>query len=369
MTERNLNVVVLGLSITSSWGNGHATTYRSLLRGLCELGHRVLFLERDRPWYAQNRDLPQIEGLRVALYDGLGELKRLHTNDVRDADLVIVGSYVPEGIQVGHWMTRTARGLTAFYDIDTPITLTQLETGHELYLSRSLVPRYGLYLSFTGGPALETIERKFGSPLARALYCAADPGLYYPQAQPARWDLAYMGTYSSDRQPALERLLLSAARERPQGEFAVVGPQYPDDVVWPDNVERIQHLAPEQHRGFYNRQRFTLNVTRAEMRRSGYSPSVRLFEAAACGTPIITDPWPGLESVFEPGRELLIAHSTADVIEYLKDLPDDERRTIGARARKRVMESHTGLQRALDLLRYVREARSDQALQNTAQAQ
>src|SRR5215207_1456914 len=168
----NLRIVILGLSITSSWGNGHATTYRGLVRELVARGHDVLFLERDVPWYAAERDLPRPPYGRKELYRDLAELRASHEGDVREADLVIVGSYVPDGVAVGEWVTRTARGSTAFYDIDTPVTLAKLARGDTEYLAPHLIPRYHLYLSFTGGPTLARLEQEYGSPLARPLYCA-----------------------------------------------------------------------------------------------------------------------------------------------------------------------------------------------------
>lgn len=350
-----LSFVVLGLSITSSWGNGHATTYRGLLRELAARGHDVLFLERDVPWYADNRDLPRPRFCRVALYDGVAELRARWVAAVREADVVIVGSYVPEGVAVGAWVTRTARGATAFYDIDTPVTLAKLARGDTEYLTPALVARYHAYLSFTGGPTLERIERDYGSPMARALYCSVDPALYYPEHAAPRWDLAYMGTYSDDRQPTLDRLLLEPARRWPRGRFAVVGPQYPPAIAWPANVEREDHLAPREHRAFYNAQRFTLNVTRADMVAAGWSPSVRLFEAAACGTPIVSDYWDGLAEVLAPEREILVARSADEALAYVREIPDAERRALGARARARVLAQHTAAHRAEELEAYALE--------------
>src|SRR5688572_11948202 len=187
-----LRIVIIGLSITSSWGNGHATTYRGLVRELSRRGHDVVFLEHDKPWYASNRDMANPPFGRTALYPGVAELKDRFANDVRSADLVIVGSYVPEGVAVGEWVVRTAGGLTAFYDIDTPVTLAKLERGDTEYLSPELIPKYGMYLSFTGGPTLRRLEREFGSPQALPLYCSVDPELYYPDPEAARrWDLGY----------------------------------------------------------------------------------------------------------------------------------------------------------------------------------
>ena len=350
-----MKFVVCGLSITSSWGNGHATTYRGLIRGLHAAGHEILFLERDVPWYAGNRDQPGMREARIELYDSLEELTGRFEQHVRAADLVIVGSFVPDGQRVGEWVTSTARGIRAFYDIDTPVTLEKLEAGDTAYLSPALIPRYDLYLSFTGGPALRTIERRYGSPMARVLYCAVDPRLYWPETGDCRWDLGYLGTYSQDRQPVLERLLLEPARCWKQGRFAVYGPMYPEEIHWPPNVAREIHLEPKLHRGFYAAQRFTLNVTRAQMAAAGYSPSVRLFEAGACGVPVISDCWEGLDALFDPGSEILIANSSEDTLSYLRDIPDSERQAIGARARARVLAGHTPACRVAQLENYCRE--------------
>ncbi|MFA7534551.1 MAG: glycosyltransferase [Desulfuromonadales bacterium] len=346
-------IVILGLSITSSWGNGHATTYRGLVRELGRRGHDVLFLERDVPWYAGNRDLPAPPGGRTVLYDGLAQLRENFAAAVRDADMVIVGSYLPQGTEVARWVLATARGVIAFYDIDTPITLAMLATGDAEYLSADLIPRFDLYLSFTGGPTLRRLEQEFGARRARSLYCSVDPEQYFPQPVATRWDFGYLGTYSADRQPPLESLLLGPARHWPEGRFVVAGAQFPLNIPWPANVERIDHLPPLRHRNFYNAQRFTLNLTRADMLRAGWSPSVRLFEAASCGTAIISDWWPGLDSLFEPGREILIAQTPEQVQGYLRDMPEAERLAIGRRGRRRILNGHTAAHRAAQLEEYL----------------
>ncbi|HEY1583399.1 MAG TPA: glycosyltransferase, partial [Chthoniobacterales bacterium] len=275
--------------------------------------------------------------------------------EVAEADCTIVGSYVPEGIEVGHWVTEICAGLTSFYDIDTPVTLARLERNDCEYLSRELIPRFDLYLSFTGGPTLNLLEYNYGARDTRPLYCSVDPGYYFPEPLRQKWDLGYLGTYSDDRQPALETLLLTPGCMLPQKQFVVAGPQYPAAVVWPANVQRIEHLPPSEHRGFYNSQRFTLNLTRADMRAAGYSPSVRLFEAAACGTPIISDRWDGLEEFFHPDSEIYLVEKAAEVVELLRDLPDEEIRTLGERARARVLAQHTAARRAAELEGYIHE--------------
>jgi spore maturation protein CgeB len=350
-----MKIVILGLSITSSWGNGHATTYRGLVSELVARGHALLFLERDQPWYASHRDLPAPPWGRSALYASLDELQQRFAAEVADADLVIVGSFVPEGEAVGDWVQRTARGLTAFYDIDTPVTLARLLRGEHDYLSPRQIAGYGLYLSFTGGPTLARLEHEWHSPCARVLYCSVDPTLYYPEPHPARWDLGYMGTYSDDRQPGVERLLLAPARQWPQGRFIVAGAQYPSSIAWPANVHYQPHLPPSEHRGFYNAQRFTLNITRDDMVRAGWSPSVRLFEAAACGTPIVSDRWPGIEELLTPGREIVLADSAADALAVLRGWGEDERLRLAERARARILSAHTAAHRAEQLEAYALE--------------
>ena len=352
-----LEIVIFGLSVTSSWGNGHATTYRALMRGLHARGHHVTFLERDLPWYEDNRDAAQFSYGDVCLYSSVRGAVRRFRKRIEDADLVIVGSYVPDGAEIGDWVLRTARGLTAFYDIDTPVTLAALERGKCDYVSARLIARYDLYLSFTGGATLRKIERRFGARHARPLYCSVDPKIHSPESRPARWDLGYIGTYSEDRQQPLEDLMLAPARQLPKSRMIVAGAQYPPEISWPKNVERIVHLAPGKHRRFYNSQRFTLNLTREQMRRAGYSPSVRLFEAAACATPIISDNWPGLETFFEPGKDVLIARTARDTVEYLHDLPEERRLSIGRNARDRILSQHTAVRRAMELESCVAELR------------
>ena len=346
-----MKLVVLGLSLSSSWGNGHATTFRALLSAFAARGHEILFLERDVPWYAAHRDLAHPDFCQLEYYSDLAGLHDWRPA-IADADAVIVGSFVPSGVEVAHFVQANARGVTAFYDIDTPVTLAKLERGDFQYLSPDIMPGFGVYLSFTGGPALAHIEDQYSSPAARALYCSADPAVYHPLDVPKRWDLSYLGTYSPDRQPTLERLLIEPARRCPDKRFVVAGPQYPDDIDWPPNVERIDHLPPNEHAQFYCASRLTLNVTRADMIAAGWSPSVRLFEAAACGTPILSDCWEGLDSLFAPGREILLAQTSADAIRALSS----EVAEIGAAARNCVLAAHTAAHRATQLETHIEEA-------------
>jgi spore maturation protein CgeB len=344
-----MKLVVLGLSLSSSWGNGHATTYRALLKAFAARGHEVLFLERDVPWYAAHRDLASSDVCRLEFYGDLRELQASWRGEVASADAVIVGSYVPEGVAVGRWTQDVATGPVAFYDIDTPVTLGKLATGDFEYLSPELIPGYDLYLSFTGGPTLRRLERGYGSPAARALYCSVDADAYRPMRTARRWELSYLGTYSADRQPTLERLLVEPARRAPELRFCVAGPQYPADIRWPDNVERIDHVPPAGHPAFYAASRYTLNVTRADMIAAGFSPSVRLFEAGACGVPVISDRWNGLDTLFAPDREIVLADGPDDVLAVLRGTPEEARQAMAEAARRRILAEHTAVHRAAEL--------------------
>ena len=344
-----LSICILGLTISSSWGNGHATVFRALTAALAARGHTVTFLEHDKPWYAAARDCPDPPGCTLHLYADQDQLERDHLRRIRDADVVLVGSYVPDGRAVIDLVQREAAGFSAFYDIDTPITLAALRDGTCEYLAAEQVAGFDAYFSFTGGRSLRILEDEYHAPVALPLYCAVDTDRYAPDPSVQRdLDLGYMGTYSDDRQPTVDSLLLTPARRLPDRRFALAGPMYPDTVQYPLNVERVEHLAPADHPRFYNRQRYTLNVTRQRMRELGHAPSVRLFEAAACGTPIISDTWPGLDELFEPSREILLAETTDDIIGYLRDVPDADRRAIGQAARQRVLTHHTAVHRAIE---------------------
>lgn len=353
-----MKIVFIGLTVSSSWGNGHATTYRGLLKELSAMGHEVYFLEHDKPWYSSNRDFSSSKEYRLEFYGSVEELKATFGSLVSSADLVVVGSYVPEGVMVSRWVLDISEGVTAFYDIDTPITLQKLDNGDEEYISKSLLSAFDLYLSFSGGEVLRLLERKYLAKNAKALYCSVDPMVYYPMELEKEFSLGYLGTYSDDRQPTVENFLVRPAKNMGKDKFVVAGPGYPEDVQWPENVDRIEHLPPQLHREFYNRQKFTLNVTRQAMIKLGYSPSVRLFEAAACGVPVISDDWKGLTDLFEEGKEIFIARSDQDVINILRETTEEDRKRIGEAARTKVLHAHTASHRAMELIDYFHELRS-----------
>lgn len=343
-----MKIVAFGLSITSAWGNGHATTFRALFEALHRRGHDILFFEKDVEWYKSNRDLPEPRFCKLRLYTNWSEVVSELRRALLDADVGLVGSYFPDGVAAIDELFESRTSVKAFYDIDTPVTIAGLrQQGHTEYLNAEQIPGFDVYFSFTGGPILTEIETRFGARSAVPLYCSFDPREYRRFTVNKRFacDLSYMGTYAPDRQAKVEELLLRAAERLPKKKFIVAGPQYPKEIKWPKNVGRIVHLNPRWHARFYSSSRLTLNVTRRDMVIAGYSPSVRLFEAAACGAAMISDNWPGLEEFFTPGREILLPIDAEDVVRHLS-LEDAELRAIGDAAQERVLAVHTSEARA-----------------------
>jgi spore maturation protein CgeB len=344
-----VKIVIYGLTITSSWGNGHATTYRSLAKALAARGHRIHFIERDVEWYRSNRDMPEPPFCSVQLYNSWRDNAPSLLEASADADAIVIGSYFPDAIRAAHELLDAGIGPLLFYDIDTPITMAHLRaSGRTEYLDTVLIPHYSAYLSFTGGPALQELEDTFGSPNAVPFYCSVDPDLYrpLPPLDIYRCDLSYLGTYAADRQPKLTRFINGTASLMTSGAFIVAGPQYPPEISWQANVQRIIHLSPREHASFYSSSRFTLNLTRADMIAAGYSPSVRLFEASACGAAILSDAWPGLDEFLTPGQEILLPQDEYEVASILRHMLEADRTRLGTRARERICSEHTSAHRA-----------------------
>ena len=341
------SLVVFGLSLSSSWGNGHAPTFRGLVRALATRGWQVTFFEKDVEWYRSNRDLPDPDFCDLRLYADWASARRDAASLVTRADAVMVGSLVSDGQAIVDWLAARERPLL-FYDIDTPITLVEFgRTGQTEYIRADQVPRCDVYFSFAGGPALVELETRWGARHAEALYCGVDTLVYRPTPAEDRFTcaLSYMGTYTADRQPSVEELLIAPARSRPAKRFVLACPQYPS-MDLPPNLSHEIHVYPRDHAAFYCSSTATLNLTRQAMRSYGWAPSTRLFEAAACGACIISDTWAGLDRLFDPDQEVLLAETRHDVLRHLEGLSAERRREIGEAARERVLRDHTYDRRA-----------------------
>lgn len=346
-----MKIVVFGLTISSSWGNGHATLWRGLARALVRRGHRFVFFEKDVPYYAGTRDLWEIPDGELVLYPDWEQVLPYARSHLADADVAMVTSYCPDAIAATRLALDSPAQLRTFYDMDTPVTLDGLRTGEGVaYLPPEGLGGFDLVLSFTGGPALAELRIRLGARRTAPLYGHVDPDVHrpVPPLEGEFADVSYLGTYAADRQAALEALFIEPARRVPERRFLIAGAQYPHDFPWTDNVFFRRHLPPAEHPAFFCSSALTVNVTRRAMARMGWCPSGRLFEAAACGVPILTDVWDGLDAFFTPGSEILTAVSSEDAIEAIS-LPRDELARIAAAARERVLYEHTSDVRAGEL--------------------
>jgi len=346
-----MRIVVFGLTISSAWGNGHATLWRGLVRALSVRGHSVRFFERDVAYYAQHRDLGVPDRFELTLYPDWPAVVAAADQALTEADVAIVTSYCPDGRAAARLLSDSPVAVKVFYDLDAPVTLSRLRRGEDVeYLPEQGLADFDLVLSFTGGRAIHELRQQLGARHVAPLYGSVDPDRHHP-SEPSgalQSDLSYLATYAPDRQAALERLFVTPARYRPDRRFLLAGAQYPSDFPWTDNIFHVPHLAPGDHPSFFSSSAFTLNVTRRAMAEMGHCPSGRLFEAAACGTPIVSDWWPGLDEFFEPGRDILIAEDADDTLAAL-ELSDHERRKIARSARERTLTCHTASVRAAEL--------------------
>jgi spore maturation protein CgeB len=343
---------VFGLSVSSSWGNGHATLWRGLIRGLDALGHTVVFFERNVPYYAAHRDLTELPGGRLILYSDWASVVPAARAELADADVAMVTSYCPDGVSAAEAVIDAELELRVFYDLDTPVTLERLRAGLPVpYIGPRGLADFDLVLSYTGGAALDALQEQLGARRVAPLYGSVDPDIHYPVPAVDRYrsDLSYLGTYAEDRQQALVSMFVETARRLPGRRFLIGGAQYPVGFPWADNIYFVRHLPPSEHPAFYSSSRLTLNVTRAAMAEMGYCPSGRLFEAAACGAPVLSDAWPGLEEFFTPGSEILVARTTDECVQAVA-IDDAELLRIGRAARERALTDHTAPRRAAELV-------------------
>jgi spore maturation protein CgeB len=354
-----VKITIFGLTISSSWGNGHATPYRAIVRALHRMGHEVQFFEKDVSYYSSRRDFETCDYCRLILYPDWPQVRRFALETANESDAVITASYLPEGKRISDEVLELSRPLRIFYDLDTPITLANLKRGALEYLRRDQIGAFDLVLSFVGGKILEKLTGEYGARLVRPLYGCVDPDVY-ARVQPApefRCDLSYMGTYAPDRQARLDALFLEPARRHPERQFVLAGSLYPWEWQWPENIRRIEHVPPQSHPDFYSSSRLTLNITREEMARNGWCPSGRFFEAAACGAPVITDGWEGLEHFFDLTSDIRVV-TRPEQVEAALQIPDEELRSMAKHARQRTLDEHTGAVRAMQLLQYFEEANS-----------
>jgi spore maturation protein CgeB len=363
---KRVKIVIFGLTVSSSWGNGHATLWRGLCRALARRGHAIMFFERDVPYYRDHRDLTALPGGDLVLFENFAEVRGRAERAVAEADVAIVTSYCPDALPATDIVLAAPRARRVFYDLDTPVTLDRLRRGENVdYIGSGGLAEFDLVLSYTGGGALDALRQDLGARRAVPLYGHVDPEVHHPAAPQLQYrcDLSYLGTYAADRQAALTSLFVEPARQRPERRFLIGGAQYPADFPWTENIHFVRHVPPGEHPAFFAGSRLTLNVTRSAMAAMGWCPSGRLFEATACGGGVISDHWDGLEDFFVPGKEILIAYSGADVQAAL-DCGDAEIRRIAEAGRARTLADHTSDRRVDALERALAEIGVSQATEH-----
>jgi len=347
-----MHFVIFGLTVSSSWGNGHATLWRGLLKAMGRRGHTATFYERDVPYYASTRDgWPTPKGITIRFFDSFKSIREEIESDLARADVALVTSYCHDGSAASQMVFESKVAVSAFYDLDTPVTLDAVHSGERVgYLPDDGLAKFNVVLSYTGGRALEELRSHLGATEVAPLYGWADPETHAPAASMAefRSTLSYLGTYAADRQQALEELFIAPARALPEERFVIGGAQYPDAFPWSENIFFVRHLPPACHSSFFCSSRATLSVTRRAMAKYGYCPSGRLFEATACGTPLLSDTWEGLETFFTSGSEILPVRTQGDVVAALS-LSDCELIRIGEAARARTLAHHTAEHRVSEL--------------------
>ncbi len=347
-----MRIVIFGLSVSSAWGNGHATLLRGLFRELHRDGHEIHFFERDAPYYAAHRDAVDFCFATIHLYTDWTDILSTAKALLAKADVGMVTSYCPDGVAACNLICESSLPRTAFYDMDAPVTLSRLAKGEIVpYLPPAGLGKFDLVLSYTGGTALQQIRERLGARCVATLYGWVDPTVYRPVEPSTKFeaDLSYLGTYSQDRQSALSELLIVPATRLRDYRFVIAGAMYPNVESWPPNIRHFDHVSPPEHCGLYCSSPLALNVTRGSMAAMGFCPSGRLFEATACGTAVMSDEWLGLDSFFTPGQEILLASSREDAISAITSDRTLLKQT-GARARERTLDCHTAAIRARRLI-------------------
>jgi spore maturation protein CgeB len=347
-----VNIAFFGSSLTSAYWNGAATYYRGLLSALAERGHRVTFFEPDAYDRQRHQDLPDPAFARVVVFDDDEDAARQAVERARGADLVVKAS----GVGVHDALLEAAvldlRGegcVVAFWDVDAPATLARLEEdAHDPF--RPLVGRYDVVFTYGGGDPVVRAYEAFGARACHPIYNGVDPSTHHPVPPDDAFaaDLAFLGNRLPDRERRVEGFFLEVAERLPERRFLLGGSGW-DDKPMPHNVRSLGHVYTRDHNAFNVSPTAVLNVSRESMARMGFSPATRVFEAAAAGACLVSDAWEGIETFFEPGRELLVARSGDEVAEHVERLTPEEARRIGAAARRRALAEHTYDRRALEV--------------------
>ena len=353
-----MKLFVFGSSLTSSYWNGAATYYRGIYKALHALGHRVRFAEPDIYQRQSHRDAEEIDYAEVLVYQTPRDLEQMLA-EAASADLVIKHSGV--GADDG-FLERTVPELgcngarVAFWDVDAPATLRRVQANSRDPF-RELIAQYDFIFTYGGGPPVVESYLHLGARNCYPIYNGLDADTHYPVAADPKLvcDLALVAHRLPDREARVEEFFLRAARLAPEFSLLLGGEGWAGKPL-PSNVRWIGHVRTNDHNRVNCSARMVLNVNRESMAETGYSPPTRVFEVAGAGRCMITDQWVGVEQFFEPEREILVAASAADVVDFLRQVTTAEAERIGNAMRARALRDHTYAQRAAEVQSVLEQA-------------
>lgn len=342
-----MKIFAFGSSIVSSYWNGAATYYRGCYKYLARMGHEITFAEPDAYGRQQHRDSDDFSYVRSLVYEpGAGIDAMLDAAQYADVIVKHSGLGVDDETLERRILELRDESAITFWDVDAPATIARMHGNANDAFRRSM-PEYDAVLTYGGGPWCREHYLKLGARAYFSMYNGLDPETHFPvQADPElACDVAFLGNRLPDREARVEELFLRAAELAPQSRFLLGGEGWGDKTM-PANVRYIGHVPTGDHNRVNCSASMVMNINRASMAMSGFSPPTRVFEVAGAGTCLLCDDWPGIDDCFAPGEEILVVKNAEDVVASLARYDDAARRRIGTAFRARALRDHTYAQRA-----------------------
>lgn len=352
-----MKLCIFGHTISSSWDGRHASVWRGLCRALARCGHRVVFFERDHLQLAAQRDMPHPEGCDLRIYRDWDDVRAMAARELADADAGMVTSRCPDARAASQLVLEAGLSVAAFYDLESPRTVARRRAGQTIeHVGPEGYRPFDVVLSYAGGPVLLDLVELLGARRVETLFASLDTSIHQPDGPSPEFTAraSFLGPYTRDLHEMLDRLFFEPSRRLSQVQFALGGGGVPDSLLLPSNLHRVGPIALDRQAAFYCSSRITVSVTPREMARAGHCPPARMFAAAGCGVPVLSDAWDGIEVFFEPGREIFVAGSTEEAMDVVC-LPDEELARVGRAARERALAEHTAEARARRLVEVLTE--------------
>ncbi len=344
-----MNIAFFASSLLSAYWNGAATYYRGIVRALHQRGHHITFYEPDAYERQQHRDFAPPDWAEVIVYENQPDAALEQLESAKHADMIVKASGIgvfDELLEAAVLEDKRPYQYVVFWDVDAPATLERVER-NPADPFRNLIPKYDFIFTYGGGPPVVRGYESLGAQACIPIYNALDPSTHFPVPPDQRFeaDLGFLGHRLPDRERRVEKFFFDAAEQLPERDFLLGGIGWETKQL-PPNVRNLGHVYTADHNAFNCTPRLLLNISRASMARFGFSPATRVFEAAGAAACLITDAWKGIEEFFEPGEEILIAHSGDEVAAHVSDITPARARRIGQAAYRRVLAKHTYAHRA-----------------------